>query len=528
MKTRKILSALLALCFLISGVSALAENPLAFEKYDEPVTITRAQITTALSQWENGDTVTDNPWTRLVKDTLNINLVDDWQADSAQYDSKLNVAIGADNLPDVFQATSTQLAQLVEADMLYDMSEVYEKYASDDVRMLEDSDPDGFESGVFDGKLYGISQQHFGLIAEVKYMWIRQDWLDNLGLEVPTTVAELEQVCEAFVHDDPDQNGLDDTYAIGFENSLGNSFKTFAEMYHARPTIWYENEEGSLVYGFVQPEMRDALEAARDMVKKGYISPEFTVMDTWAMFADAISGKVGILFGASSWMYSLGIDLVNNLGEKAVFKAYALPSIDGETVLHPIPFPVSNYICVNRNCKNPEAVIKVLNAFTDIQLNAEGETYDAFINNERSWGREPIQVLNTMDDYNQGKYIPIAMETGDTSVLNLAALSKYERCMDWANTKNPDSVGYYYQVSGEGAYRIGVQVIDDHEYSYDAYHGVATPTMAAKQSSLEAMLAEGYTKIIMGEDISNFDTLVEQWGILGGNDITSEMNETKK
>ncbi len=35
-------------------------------------------------------------------------------------------------------------------------------------------------------------------------MWIRQDWLDNLGLEAPRTWDELVAVAEAFVKEDPD------------------------------------------------------------------------------------------------------------------------------------------------------------------------------------------------------------------------------------------------------------------------------------------------------------------------------------
>ncbi len=45
-------------------------------------------------------------------------------------------------------------------------------------------------------------------------MWIRQDWLDNLGLEVPRTWDEMAAVAEAFVTQDPDGNGEDDTIGI--------------------------------------------------------------------------------------------------------------------------------------------------------------------------------------------------------------------------------------------------------------------------------------------------------------------------
>ena len=526
MNFKKWLSFLLALCLLLASTAALAENPLAFEKYDEPVTITRAQMTASISEWQNGDTATDNPWTRMLLDRLNIQLVDDWNADGSQYESKINIAIGSDTLPDVFSATSAQLAQLVEAGMVYDMTEVYDKYASDDVRMLEDADPIGFGSGVFDGKLMGISAQHFGLIASVQYMWIRQDWLDTLGMEAPATLADFEALCDAFVNGDPDGNGVKDTYAVGFEKSLG-SFNSFAEMFHALPGIWYDGGDGSLVFGNVQPQMRSALEKAAEMYKKGYISPEFSVMDSQALNADAISGKVGILFTGSSLMYGIGADLINNKGENADFKAYPIPSVDEHPIMHPIRFPVSKYICVSSNCKNPEAVIKALNAFQDIQLNADVDTYAAFMNNERSWGMIPLQIYNALDDYNQGKNIPVAVETGDTSMLNLSAMGKYKLVKDWIENKTPTASGTYFQVSSDGAYRIGVQVIDDKQYTYDAFRGIATPTMATKKSTLDAMLTEGFTKIIMGDDISSFDTLVEQWNTLGGSDMTDEMNASK-
>ena len=44
-------------------------------------------------------------------------------------------------------------------------------------------------------------------------------------------------------------------------------------------------------------------------------------------------------------------------------------------------------------------------------------------------------------------------------------------------------------------------------------------------STLEAMEAETFTSIIMGEDISAFDKYVEDFYKLGGTDITKEVND---
>ena len=39
---------------------------------------------------------------------------------------------------------------------------------------------------------------------------IRQDWLDKLGLETPTTTDELYEVLKAFRTEDPNGNGVQD------------------------------------------------------------------------------------------------------------------------------------------------------------------------------------------------------------------------------------------------------------------------------------------------------------------------------
>ena len=67
--------------------------------------------------------------------------------------------------------------------------------------------------------------------------------------------------------------------------------------------------------------------------------------------------------------------------------------------------------------------------------------------------------------------------------------------------------------------------VDNEWYVRSAFKGISTDTMVQKQSSLDALQDEAFTKIIMGEPLDSFDSFVEQWKSLGGDDITSEMNE---
>lgn len=56
-----------------------------------------------------------------------------------------------------------------------------------------------------DGNIYFIPRNFENRFAE--FFWIRQDWLDKLGLEVPKTVDELYTVLKAFREKDPNGNG---------------------------------------------------------------------------------------------------------------------------------------------------------------------------------------------------------------------------------------------------------------------------------------------------------------------------------
>jgi putative aldouronate transport system substrate-binding protein len=52
--------------------------------------------------------------------------------------------------------------------------------------------------------------------------------------------------------------------------------------------------------------------------------------------------------------------------------------------------------------------------------------------------------------------------------------------------------------------------------------------MVKRQASLNDMINETFTKIIMGQSIDTFVKLMEDWKKLGGNDMTKEVNDWYK
>ena len=189
-------------------------DPMA--KYDTPITITTVKRTVQGQKFENPtDTEEDNNWTRLMKE-YGINIKYLWTADASQYENKCNLSIASGEIPDVIRMFDNQVNLLLEGDMVMDMKETIDKYSSPLVKEILSEDGGGsMKAGVYDGKQLFIPthvQEGRNWFAP---LWIRADWLKKVGLAEPKTYDEFLKVCDAFVNQDPDGNGQNDTYALG-------------------------------------------------------------------------------------------------------------------------------------------------------------------------------------------------------------------------------------------------------------------------------------------------------------------------
>ena len=80
-----------------------------------------------------------------------------------------------------------QYVQRAKAGKLWDMGPVLEEYASDLTKQCINSDGGTLlEAAKVDGTLYCVPTGNAQRIPS-QYLWIRKDWLTNLGLELPET-----------------------------------------------------------------------------------------------------------------------------------------------------------------------------------------------------------------------------------------------------------------------------------------------------------------------------------------------------
>ena len=530
----------------VGEAEGTAKEDLPFSKYAETVTVHLGGSMNPNAKILDGMSYEDNAYTRFLKDDLNIEVVYDWIASSSDYDEKMNLCIGSGTIPEMMNVNATQYRALLKYDMIQPLDQYFEDYASDKLKGFVESGGEELKKCITNdkGEMMAIPAPSM-MVGEMNEMWIRQDWLDNLGLEVPRTWDEMAAVAEAFVTQDPDGNGEDDTIGIlgpgnsNHINDIGDNQFGLDPLFcsfQSYPQYWLQDEDGTVKYGSIQPETRVALEKIQKLYTDKLIDPEMLVRNNCQ--EAVLSGKVGIFFGP--WWSGYTVREATLAGE-ADWRAYFTPlSEDGKYYTH-MPDPTSKYVVVSKSCKNPEAAFKIISYLV---ANEQQWTDDGITSSEMScadfyplWNgydnADEIEVSTdtlekylageiTMDDvdFSQHKLLKSDME----AVTELKkepyddfSLDKWNLDSDLAKTNLPRLVSL---LVGGAPY-----VNDKYIPVYNAYSG-QTETMQAKWANLKKMEEETFAKIIMGKaDISEFDTFVENWKNQGGDQILKEIND---
>lgn len=489
--------------------------------YAEPLTITTGFAERANIPWQEGDSTTDNLFTRAYKERYNIVLEPSFVAtDTTEYVTKIDFAIVEQNLPDVFRVTKQQLDQLVEADLIWDLTEVYDQYANEGVKGLMEEEKLSFESGMYDGKLYGIAQPGGSALTQPEELWIRKDWMEDLGLSAPQSIEDVENIARAFM----EEKGA--SYGIMAEKSL-RFLMYMASCWGAHYGIWVEDEAtGQLMYGTIMPEMKEALAKYAEWYEEGLLHKDFMTMDFSAQYKEhIINGEAGVCPFAVSCGSVYGGDMVSALGKDSYFVAYDYPSANGEDVLHPIKASISGYLVVSKECENPEALLKILNFYDYVQNGMAADDPELAMDMDNiQHAAEFHRLIDTRNTNRDNKLVAEAVEKRDTSALTTAnSLARYEVITNWLDDPEYYTINAYLMLY-EGM-RVNTEIFDDSRLVYDKMWAEKPQTIVESGTILDDILIEGFTKIIIGEEpIDYFETVVAEWEQAGGAQATAEAN----
>ena len=565
--TRKLLSMLLALLVCLSA-AAFAEEPEVsqFHKYDEPITLTTHAVVTTNNVFQEGDSAESNGMTRWYENELGIQWKMAWTSgDSESNSQRLDLAFASDDLPDVISPSIAQLAKYVAAGKIQPLDDLIEQYASPLVKWaikdVEEQTAGAFFAPVtIGGHIYALPQMS-DTLAWWTNNFIRTDILEEMGCEMPTTLAELEAIFDKYIEMYPGQ------YPVVLSKDLqdsGNTFQTVLTACNAYMDMWMEDENGELVYTSIQPEMRTALERMATWYEKGYIDPEFVVVD---------GNKESEIVSGGDWLFCYGYwhkiaTFCNTWANVEGSEISAVPFLLGDdgtcSVMKNAWYTSIN--AITTSCEHPEAAIYALNAFWDSYYRNDVELREMLAAEGYNWHypvtepRDPINVDEVNEKYSyvaepkllwKFDYPEELVGPGfmnDYYTHGNLTYGFYGRLCSRANNDyvtiaaavkagmDESLLTEEAKQTWKGWYQSNPKMLTTFATSYDIWKDLPikvnkfctsdTPAMVEKNAYLQKLELECFTNIIMGtKPIEAFDQFVEDWKTNGGDLITQEVNE---
>lgn len=554
--------------FAVPGIASTAPSDLTpLAKYAEPVTITVGRINNAGGQFAPGQDAQNNAWTQMLKDELNIiiDVENGFDADGSEYENTLALRAASNTLPDTFgiASTSKSLAlfnQLLEGNKLADLTEAYNHAIGGMTKAYLDSinTEEILQFMTIDGKIYGLTGGREGYNTAL--LWVRQDWLDICGLEVPKTLEDIEKVALAFVEQKP--GGNDNTIGIALSPAPGGMFGQWMgilPVFNALgsyPDIWIEDESGKAVWGGIQPETKEALAVLADWYQKGVLDKNLVTMRNGDEVRDTYvsTNGCGMIFNAwwDPWVQWDGLQDTSVKNNENVAWVPVMAPLNAEGKFSPKNESVSpGGQVVLATCEHPEAVIKALNLFAEVDtfrnpdyaelrekyiVPVEGLT-DARTNAPFYSGivqmQNRILVAQNINDYKAAGTLTLDPRiAGDKDYIQGAYDWVHNNTMaDWYAARNDEAVDkYMFQYVGHLAHDTVGNLYLEGENS-----GLYVEKMPGFVGTVDAHTDYGamvddlqytaFMQIISGEKpLDHFDTFVAEWERLGGSIITDQVN----
>jgi len=211
----------------------------------------------------------------------------------ADFDQVLLTSLAAGEQWDIIQINTPTMDNLVDQGALMQLNDII---SGSDI-LSTHIDPVEWDMVAYDnGHIYGVFSTQQGGPLPV----LRQDWLDNLGLEVPTTLDEFEAVLRAFTFDDPTGTGAD-TFGLTFAGGPMFDLQPFFSYagLRGRYTI---AEDGTRTIEYATEAAIPVLEWLNGLYEEGILDPNFVTNDTATMREMMLTDQVGMVTDWDAWV----------------------------------------------------------------------------------------------------------------------------------------------------------------------------------------------------------------------------------
>lgn len=299
----------------------------------------------------------------------------DWNCMSDSLGEQVNIRIAGGELPDAFlgvgfsnydisrygdDGTFIDLTPYITEEYMPNLSKILEE--NPDIRSAITMD-DGYIYGLPAGERMGTAgigkEEDYSIYTIPQFSMINKAWLDDLGLEVPTTLDELHTALKAFQENDMSANyygnapGSTIPMSTGFDEWCWGQNIFYAGFGF---TNWPNdvcndlvlNDDGTVEFICVSDKYRKAVTYFHDWYAEGLMDAEMFSQSDTQLIAKCSQGYVGV----TTWWYIE--EVMGDFAKDYVF----LPILDGPDGTHHVTVRTggginSGNLCITKACKSP-------------------------------------------------------------------------------------------------------------------------------------------------------------------------------
>lgn len=310
--------------------------------------------------------------------------------ENTAHEEKFNTLSAAGMLPDIVNVAGyDRMMEMIEFGAILPLNELLDAYGQEIVANIGMKTMES-TFAYQNGQIYGIPKQN-----RYSALMVRQDWLDNLNLKVPTTTEEFYDVAVAFTKNDPDGNGKNDTGGL----AINMSFPTTAQFLFTSFGVPFSSNalvDDQVVPYFMHPNYMQAIEFTRTLYYEGLMEADFFTIANLDLLGKLWDGTYGFYYGDP-------IGTTNNWLVGGRYTEDPQPVMTYTVLLDEngkggaIESMHASFWCVSSTCKNPEAAMKLLNYVCSEEGNQL--TYAGIEGKHWAWNEDgTISYLNEYAD----------------------------------------------------------------------------------------------------------------------------------
>lgn len=458
----------------------------------------RIPITIAAQYWSGPKWSEDHPTIKYLEDKFNVDITLDL-INGSEYNEKLKVMAASGSLPDFYRVDAPTFITWQSEGAFVDLAGLLPKYPN----LIKEYPLDHPANKLLnpEGELYGLADISWNVRDTIQ---IRKDWLDNLGMQVPSedefTVDKYYEIAKAFATQDPDKNGnKGDTIGMtNFNTTIRNAFGIAND--------WME-KDGKLIPRQTQVEEYKAyLAFMMKAYDEGVLDKDFILRTSTENEEMKQSGKVGI-FTHTNNMTGLRNDIKKNFPDTNPELVAMAPPIGPSGVRGYTTSPTGlNKQVINADA-SPEKIDRILQIL-DWWVTEEGTTV-------MKNGIEGVHYSKKAD----GTYEPTAQ--WDTDMPRFLNSSLFNR-------PGVDFNMYLWTPQEEKDELVSYQALAEKYPWKNPAQGLIffSDTFKNKGTDLNLKFDEATYKIIVGsEPIDYIEQASKDWLENGGEQIIKEINE---